>query len=325
MAFNSKECETLPDASSGIRPTIHIIYPPSYEGQSYLSDLSEPLKSLGFETLDYFVTPENVQSKTASIPKEDIVFLHYDMPPKCPRGTKCIAARYIESHFPNVVGAKAEYSEICTHKSTMNAMFAKHGVSHCRSVRVERIEQLDDPEVIEKINKLRKRFFIKVDDGFNSMGTGNQCVLDSIEDCLERARQMVSDFGPVMIQHFLSGREFTVAVSSSRAYHPVERIFRQNELVSPPNGTAAERLVPKEEIALIKRIQKLAYEGYRAVGGTAYGRVDIRMDDRGELFVLEVNNTCAFGPQSYFEMSCKEAGSSRRHVLREVLSQVHDF
>jgi D-alanine-D-alanine ligase-like ATP-grasp enzyme len=34
-----------------------------------------------------------------------------------------------------------------------------------------------------------------------------------------------------------------------------------------------------------------------------YGRVDIRGDSKGNLYVLEVNNNCSFAANSYLEMS----------------------
>ena len=44
---------------------------------------------------------------------------------------------------------------------------------------------------------------------------------------------------------------------------------------------------------LAARIHEVSWAAYEAVGGTGYGRVDLRMDARtGDLFVLEVNAQC---------------------------------
>jgi D-alanine-D-alanine ligase len=40
-------------------------------------------------------------------------------------------------------------------------------------------------------------------------------------------------------------------------------------------------------------LKKISVDAYKAVGGTGYGRIDIRMDARsGKLYVLEVNAQC---------------------------------
>ena len=58
--------------------------------------------------------------------------------------------------------------------------------------------------------------------------------------------------------------------------------------------------------ALTARLQDIAIRMYKAIGGVAYGRCDIRMNDQGELFVLEINPNPAimlkpeeYGPADY--------------------------
>jgi D-alanine-D-alanine ligase-like ATP-grasp enzyme len=60
--------------------------------------------------------------------------------------------------------------------------------------------------------------------------------------------------------------------------------------------------------------------------GTPHIRVcvfDGREDpESGEIYVLEVNNTCSLAPQSYFEMSVEACGSSKKKILRNLLKNV---
>jgi hypothetical protein len=44
--------------------------------------------------------------------------------------------------------------------------------------------------------------------------------------------------------------------------------------------------------------------------------------DSGEIYVLEVNNTCSMAPKSYFEMSVEACGSSKKKILRDLLRPV---
>ena len=70
--------------------------------------------------------------------------------------------------------------------------------------------------------------------------------------------------------------EYTVAVTKGRAYHPVERIFAEGQLVSEANGTATETLLDPTDHQRIQRCQQLALDAYNACQGSAYGRVDLR-------------------------------------------------
>jgi len=311
------------NADSVKRETVHIIYDLNYIYlTNALSDLRDQLHLLGYKTRDYFVSPETVVEVTKDIPRNDIVFLHCDMPTKVPKGSTIEAVRYIEATFPKVVGAKSVYCENTVWKSIMNSCFEEHGVPHVSSVLVENLEQLSDPRFVEKINCLEPPLFVKVDDGYNSLGLSNACVLDDAQAMFSKAQEMITLYGPILIQRFIGGREFTVAVNDRGAYTPIERIFEEGQLVSGAGGTLREAILDANDVKRTGRIQEIAHAAYKAVGGSSYGRVDIREDARGELHVLEVNNTCSFAPDSYFAMSLEASGSSRKRVLREILRQV---
>lgn len=299
---------------------VHVIYSPDYDDGSYFNDLCSVFTNLGFITTAHFISSSNLQMTAKSIPLEDIVYLHVDVSSDIDT-TECSVARFFESNYPFVIGSMTTYTEVCARKSSMNEKFAEHAVPYVPSIRVENIHMLSDSQFLDSISKINPPFFVKVDEGYNSLGTGNDCVLHSVPDCINKASQMVKDYGPVVIQPFLSGREFTIAVSPSQAYHPIERLFMASSLISPPDGTPAECQVSSAEASLIEELRTVAHNAYKAVGGTSYGRVDIRMDGAGKLYVLEVNNTCSFGVNSYFSLSLEPFGLCREDVIKEVLAQ----
>jgi D-alanine-D-alanine ligase len=122
---------------------------------------------------------------------------------------------------------------------------------------------------------------------------------------------------PIIAERFIEGPEFTVLVmgesSGSAALEclpPVERVFHRalperERFLSFDRywGYYEEesRLSPEEpfyryELAagdIAPALVVLARDAYRAVDGSGYGRVDLRLDSRtGELWVLEVNANC---------------------------------
>lgn len=67
-----------------------------------------------------------------------------------------------------------------------------------------------------------------------------------------------------------------MAVTNQGAYWPVERIFGEGQLVSLPGGTPTEVAIDASETSRISKCQDLAYRAFKAVGGSCYGRVDMR-------------------------------------------------
>ena len=56
------------------------------------------------------------------------------------------------------------------------------------------------------------------------------------------------------------------------------------------------------------RLQKVAVDAYRALRVRDYGRVDIRLTDTGDIYVLEVNASCYLEKNSEFAMAAAAAG-----------------
>jgi hypothetical protein len=55
--------------------------------------------------------------------------------------------------------------------------------------------------------------FIKVDDGFNSLGLSNASVIHSMDDLMQEGGEMISKYGPILVQPYISGRGLLIAMS----------------------------------------------------------------------------------------------------------------
>jgi D-alanine-D-alanine ligase len=114
-------------------------------------------------------------------------------------------------------------------------------------------------------------------------------------ELIERFRQ------PVLVEPFLAGREFTVGLTGtgdeSRVLATVEiRLLpgAEAEVYSYTNKEQCEELVQyvlvrPEDDGLVGRVDAMALAAWRALNCRDGGRVDIRCDDHGQPFFLEVN------------------------------------
>jgi D-alanine-D-alanine ligase len=67
------------------------------------------------------------------------------------------------------------------------------------------------------------------------------------------------------------------------------------------------------------RLQKVAVDAYRALRVRDYGRVDIRLTETGEIYVLEVNASCYLERSSEFAMSAAAAGMDYPQLIERIV------
>ena len=67
------------------------------------------------------------------------------------------------------------------------------------------------------------------------------------------------------------------------------------------------------------RLQKVAVDAYRALRVRDYGRVDLRLTDTGDIYVLEVNASCYLERSSEFAMSAAAAGIEYPKLVERIV------
>lgn len=293
---------------------IHIVYDKHIQEEDTALDLGNVFRDLGLEVKEHYVT--YLEAENLQIPLNEFVFLHLDRPANMPFKSEFKMLRMLEQKFPKKFGFLHEFSENCIWKSVMSELFQKNQVPHCRTQRIERI----DEEI-----QIEPPYFIKLDDGMNSTGLEPGCFAKTKQEAIKMCGKLIQLYGPVAVQHYLSGREFTVACyGNGIAMHPIERIFDEGEFYSPPNGTNREKVLEDRDLIMeCKRVASMAFKAINPKQLMVYGRVDLRSDEKGCIYALEVNDTCGFGPNSYFELSCKAANSTRQKVIEYILNKLY--
>ncbi|HUR29264.1 MAG TPA: D-alanine--D-alanine ligase, partial [Planctomycetota bacterium] len=70
---------------------------------------------------------------------------------------------------------------------------------------------------------------------------------------------------------------------------------------------------------LRERIHQIALGAYRALRVRDYGRVDLRMDAEGSVYVIEVNASCYLERNSEFAVAAKAAGIEYEDLLEKIV------
>ena len=130
-------------------------------------------------------------------------------------------------------------------------------------------------------------------------------------------------FGPqIIVEQFIKGREFTAGIFDREALPLVEICTKSNFFSFNAKYQKGETLyicpaqVPEQLTATIKELSLRAVE---TLGCEGFARVDWRVDEHGQPFILEVNTIPGFTGTSLFPKAAREAGYSFVQVCEKLL------
>ena len=164
-----------------------------------------------------------------------------------------------------------------------------------------------EDEAVAAFDRLRAPLIVKHPHGYSSVGLTRASRVTTAEDLRCQAAQTIASYGAALIEEFIEGREFTVLVTEPRddpgrdeeawALQPVEFGFPPGESFKhfdlkwkSFDDLETRQLV--DDAPLARRLQQASILTFVALGGSGYGRCDLRMDAAGDIYVLEINPNC---------------------------------
>ena len=126
---------------------------------------------------------------------------------------------------------------------------------------------------------------------------------------------------PILVEAFVPGREFTVAVVDGEAWPVIEIVAKGGWYGYDEKYNSNETAYPfLEDVALASQMQKLAVEAYQAVGCRGVTRVDFRVAPNGACYVLELNTSPGFTSHSLVPKAGMKTGLTFAGVCERILS-----
>ena len=125
---------------------------------------------------------------------------------------------------------------------------------------------------------------------------------------------------PILVEEFIPGREFTVAVVDGEAWPVVEIVAKGGWYGYEEKYNSDETKYPfLEDGDLALKMQKIAVDAYRAVGCRGVTRVDFRVSPLGRCYVLELNTSPGFTSHSLVPKSGMRTGLTFAGVCDRIL------
>ncbi len=177
-----------------------------------------------------------------------------------------------------------------------------------------------------------------------SVGLDQGSVVSDQESLERRVASVLETYGPVLVEQYLPGREFNVALIET----PELRTLPVSEVVfldSPPGfwpivtydakwkpGSRDYEATPARYPAevtrrLEQRLHNLAIKAFRLLGCRDYARVDFRVKPSGKPYILEVNPNPDYSPTAGMSGGLNSAGLSHAQftvlLVEQALARRH--
>ncbi len=209
-------------------------------------------------------------------------------------------------------------------------------VAYCEGVKtpsyqiIKNINELSS--VIEKINF---PLFIKPAKAGDSLGIDEHSLVNSKEELIEKSSSLINEYDELLVEEYIDGREFTVLVAANAdgktctAFQPIEFIFpKENHFKTYALKTSElhpDANIPVKEKNISEQLQQAAQKIFTAFNGVGYARLDFRMNNKNELFFLEINFTCSVFYKDGYEGSAdyilKFDGIGQKGFLEHIIAE----
>lgn len=188
-----------------------------------------------------------------------------------------------------------------------------------------------------------KKYIVKPiwEDG--SLGLDENCVFDATDPNLLKHVETLN-FNTHFVEEYIDGREFNISILAGpkgpTVLPPAEIIFESYEPTKPKvvgykakwDESSYEYLHtfrtfdfnPSDD-ELIKKLQKICIDCWNAFNVNGYARVDFRVDQNGNPYILEINVNPCISPDSGFYAACQKASIPFNEAINRIIHDIPSF
>ncbi|HXY70271.1 MAG TPA: ATP-grasp domain-containing protein [Gemmatimonadales bacterium] len=170
-----------------------------------------------------------------------------------------------------------------------------------------------------------------------SIGIDATSVVESVKELMEKIHYIHDEFdSPALIEEYIEGREIYAAILGEAKPEALPLV--ELDLSRLPEGTpriagtdvkwekdsegfrkTRSRVVKDLDEKTVEKIQEKAVAAYQALKLRDYGRVDMRLTAKGEIYVLEANPNPWLSSGAEFAMAARESGRTYTDLMRDIV------
>ena len=153
-------------------------------------------------------------------------------------------------------------------------------------------------------------------------------IVNNIDDLKKAVYFIINEFSQqALVEQFIRGREFIVGLLGNS---PVETFpILEIDLEGDPDAIQTvenKQKQPRQKICpapldvhIAEQMQKLSVQAFRALDLRDFARVDIRLDERDNIYLLEINSMASLGRTGSYPAAAKVAGYSYENLVNKML------
>jgi len=223
------------------------------------------------------------------------------------------------------VGADALTLGLTLDKVMAKKIFLAEQIPTPRFFEIRNIESLSDADHMKFPLIVKPRF-----EG-SSKGLSDDSRVEDFDSLKKQAEYVIATYKqPALVEEFITGQEFTVGVIGNEKPEalPVVQIKIDGKLklndkfytFSRITSDRLEYICPaKIGQELKNKLLELAVRVYKAVECRDFGRIDFRVDNEGNPYVLEINPLPSLSTEDVFPLLARETGITYEQIIGKIL------
>jgi D-alanine-D-alanine ligase len=170
-----------------------------------------------------------------------------------------------------------------------------------------------------------------------SIGIEAASVVNSVKELMERIDYIHEQFdSPALIEEYIEGREIYAAILGDDKPEALPLV--ELDLSKLPNGTpkiastdvkwekdseaykkTRSHVVEDMDEKTVTKLQDKAVAAYQALKLRDYGRIDMRLTEKGEIYVIEANPNPWLSSGAEFAMAARKSGRTYTDLMRDIV------
>ena len=170
-----------------------------------------------------------------------------------------------------------------------------------------------------------------------SIGIDRNSVVESVKELMERIQYVQDEFdSPALIEEYIEGREIYAGILGNQKLEVLPLV--ELDLSKLPSGMPkvagtevkwekdseaykVTKSAPVEDLdeETMELLSNTALAAYRALQLRDYGRIDMRLTSKGDVYVIEANPNPWLSSNSEFYMAAKKSGRSYADMIQEII------
>ncbi len=215
----------------------------------------------------------------------------------------------------------------CLHKHEASWILRRAGVPVPTTVRADSPDHIPEVAFPVIVKPEREDGSLCIEDA--SVVFDRRALRDRVALVIETCHQ------PALVQRFIDGREISVSLLGG----PVPRVLPLGEIAFSGAGIGVPRILTwsskwreasqeytsSPSVAAVlrpneaRRFASVGRRAFEVLGLRDYGRVDLRVDRRGNPFVIDVNPNCDVSPEGGLSLAAARGGLSYEDLVWEIV------